>query len=182
MFHVRSPKSALVASLLVAACAAPALAGASLDIRPSTCPNLVERHARPLLALALVSDADFVVPRVDIDHATLELSRTDGVGGAIAPLVVFPASLMTDVAAPSVSGMCSTFGVDGIPDLRMLFSRANLFRQLELGSLPPNASIELCLSGQTGDGTPFNVCDIAIVTSVARIDGPGDLGSLPRRR
>ena len=190
MSHFRSLKSALIIfSLLVAAGAAPALAGASLDIRPSVCPNLISRNARTVLPVALVSDVDFVVSRLDIDTATLELSRADGVGGIAKPIVrrtFRPATRLVDVAAPAVSGMCSTFGADGIRDLSIVFGQANVVSELELRNLPLNSFVELCLSGQTGDGTPFSACDHVIVSEFRLFATPppddDDLGTLPRLR
>jgi len=166
MFYFRSPKPALIILLLVAASAAPALAGASLDIRPSECPNLIDRGTFGRFPVALVSDYDFVVSRVGVDVGSLELRRADGVGGSARPIIFRRNTLIVDVAAPAVAGMCSTFGVDGLRDLRVYFGQRRVVRQLQLHTLPVNASIELCLSGQVRDGTPFDVCDHAIVTDV----------------
>ncbi len=87
MSHFRSPKSALIILLLAAASAAPALAGASLDIRPSECPNLIDRGTFGRFPVALVSDYDFVVSRVGVDVGSLELRRADGVGGSARPII-----------------------------------------------------------------------------------------------
>lgn len=174
MSNCRNSKSALIICLLIVVCATPAaLAGASLDIRPSVCPNLINRDVRGILRVALVGDVDFVVSHVEL--ASLELSRADGVGGSVAPWLSqhrpFRARLV-DIAAPAVSGLCSTFGADGIRDLRILFGQAAVVTRLELGALEPNATVEICLSGQTTDGTSFSACDHAIVTALSDLTPP----------
>ena len=84
MSNCRNSKSALIICLLIVVCATPAaLAGASLDIRPSICPNLINRDVRGILPMVLVGDVDFVVSHVNL--ASLELSRADGVGGSVTP-------------------------------------------------------------------------------------------------
>lgn len=186
MSHSCNSKSALIVCLLIVVCATPvALAGASLDIRPSVCPNLINRDVRGILRVALVGDVDFVVSHVEL--ASLELSRADGVGGGIAPRLgqrrPFLARLV-DIAAPAVSGMCSTFGADGIRDLRVLFGQAAVVSRLELGALAPNATVEICLSGQTTDGTTFSACDHAIVTALSDLTSPEfrDIETFPLRQ
>ena len=178
-------KSALIVCFLIVACAAPAvLAGPSLDIRPSICPNLVNRDVRGLLPVALVGDVDFVVSHVDL--ASLRLSRADGVGGSVTPLPSPRRRFagLVDVAAPPVSGMCSTLGADGIRDLRILFGQASVVTRLELGALEPNATVEICLSGQTRGGTPFSACDHAIVIALSDLTPPGlrDIATVPLGR
>lgn len=173
MSNCRNSKSALIICLLIVVCATPAaLAGASLDIRPSICPNLINRDVRGILPMVLVGDVDFVVSHVDL--ASLELSRADGVGGSVTPRPSPRRRLvrLVDIAAPAVSGLCSTFGADGIRDLRILFGQAAVVTRLELGALAPNATVEICLSGQTIDGTPFSACDHAIVTALSDLTPP----------
>lgn len=185
MSHSCNSKSALIICLLIVVCATPAaLAGASLDIRPSICPNLINRDGRGILPMVLVGDVDFVVSHVEL--ASLELSRADGVGGSVTPRPSRRRRLvrLVDVAAPSVSGMCSTFGADGIRDLRILFGQAAVVTRLELGALAPNATVEICLSGRTIDGTPFSACDHAIVTALSTLTSPEfrDIETFPLRQ
>jgi hypothetical protein len=177
----RSQKSTLIVLLVVAACATPALAGASLDIRPSTCPNLIYRNAQSVVVAALVSDVDFVVSRLDINFGSLELSRADGVGDSIKPFSFRRAGFLADVAAPADSEACSTLGVDGMRDLRLFFGQARLVRLLGLSEL--NGSVELCLSGQTGEGDAFNACDhvtmVGVKLRVTPDPDDDDLSPLP---
>ena len=157
MSYLRSPKSALIVLLLVAASVTPALAEASLDIRPSICPNPIHRNAIEIVTAALVGDVDFVISHLDIDMASLELRRADGVGDSVKPFRLRRRKFLGDVAAPSESGVCSTFGADGMLDLRLYFGQIRLVNQLELAEF--NGSIELCLSGRTGEGDAFVACD-----------------------
>lgn len=169
---------------LVALCAfSPSFAEPTLDVRPSVCPNLLNRDVRTLFRVALVSDVDFVAWRADF--STLELSRADGVGTAVSPMGsgLRRASRIRDVAAPASSSMCSTFGVDGLQDLVLSFPQAAVTRALELGGVPANSSVEVCLSGQLAiTGQPFNVCDTVLVTEFPDLirQGLDDVGSLPR--
>jgi hypothetical protein len=162
----RSPKSAPIVLLLLAASAMPALAGASLDIRPSVCPNLVHRYQPGILVAALVSDVDFVISYRDIDISSLRLRRADGLGGSVRP-IYFRRNFLIDVAAPAESNACSTFGVDGMVDLRLFFGQVRLVSALDLGDF--KGSLDVCLSGRTSDGTAFNACDqITMVGSKIR--------------
>jgi len=172
MSHFCDSRFALFVCLLIVACATPAaLAGPSLDIRPSICPNFLDRDGNTSFAVALVGDPDFIVSRLDIDFASLRLTRADGVGGSVRPMLRPRSRKMAprliDVAAPRISDMCSTFGADGIRDLKVRFGQYRVVRRLELGTVPLNTTVELCLSGQTGDGTPFDVCDDVIIISLA---------------
>jgi len=155
--HFRSQKSALIVLLLVAASVTPALAEASLDIRPSVCPNLIHRNHPEIVGAALVGDVDFVIAHLDINISSLELRRADGVGGSVRPFNFQRRRFLRDVAAPSESGVCSTFGADGMLDMRLFFGQARLVNQLELGNF--KGSVDVCLSGRTGDGTAFDACD-----------------------
>lgn len=168
-----------IACILLVFCVGPAaFAGASLDIRPSACPNIVNRDARGLVAVVLVSDMDFAASRVDV--SSLQLTRGDGVGGTALPLPGRRGirAVALDLAAPAVSGMCSTFGVDGLVDLRLMFGQAQIVDNLELAAVAPNTTVELCLSGQSFTGTPFSVCDDVIVVELAPLFRPrlDDLG------
>ena len=171
MSHFCDSRFALFVCLLIVACATPAaLAGPSLDIRPSICPNFLDRDGSTSFAVALVGDPDFIVSRLDIDFESLRLSRADGVGGSsralLRPRSLKMATRLVDVAAPRVSDLCSTYGADGIRDLRVRFGQARIVRRLELDTVPLNSTVALCLSGQTGDGTPFDVCDDVIIISL----------------
>jgi len=183
MSRFRSPLFPLFVLLLVAATAAPALAGPSLDIRPSVCPNLIDRSGSGYLPMAAVSSADFDFSRVGFVRGSLALRRADGVGGSVPPIYRRSGAVLLDVAAPAPEGLCSTFGVDGLRDLYTVFRNRRVVRALELRNLPMNHSLELCLSGQVLDGTSFDVCDTVVVTDLAIFaDQPRDddiIGELP---
>jgi len=183
MSHARIPKSALIVLFLVVASAAPALAEASLDIRPSACPNLLNVRRPGYLPMALVSDRDFVASRVGVDPGSLELSRGDGMGGFARPLTSRGAISLSDVAAPAVGGMCSTFGADGLRDLKVLFGQSDVAKRLHLRNLPAYSSVELCLSGEIADGSSFNVCDDVLLINfrlfATEPDDDDNIGELP---
>jgi hypothetical protein len=148
--------------LFVVCLAAPAtFAGASLDIHPSRCPNVANLGARPMMRVAIVADTDFVASQVDF--TTLEMTRADGVGGSVTPIEGRLRFRIADVAAPAPSEECSTFGADGLYDMRAVFRQSEVVEQLRLGDVPENTVVELCVSGQTRDGSPFEACDQVIV-------------------
>lgn len=177
-----APAAALVC--LFALCAfSPALAEPTLDVRPSVCPNLLNRDARTLFRVALVSDADFVAWRADF--STLELSRADGVGNPVTPVQRSrrPSTRARDVAAPANASMCSTFGVDGRRDLVLFFRQGAVTQAFELDGVVPNSTLDVCLSGRLRfSGREFNACDTVLITEFPDMTRPGidDVGSLPR--
>ncbi|NIL99797.1 MAG: hypothetical protein GTN89_02365 [Acidobacteria bacterium] len=176
MCFARGISSALTIFVLVVAAAAPALAEASLDIRPNTCPNLIDRYSQGIVTVALVSDLDFVAARVGINHSTLRMRRADGMGGSLQPAFFRRGPQYIDVSAPSVEGLCSISGPDGIRDLVLFFGQQRLVRNLHLRFLPPDQEITLCLTGETWGGTELEFCDDVIVTDfqLFAIDPFGD--------
>ena len=91
------------------------------------------------------------------------LSRADGVGGSVAPYEGPPGphSEFEDVATPFYGELCDCHELegDGITDLSMKFKTDNVVANLLLNELSPGALVELVVSGELLDGTPFAVQD-----------------------
>ena len=101
-----------------------------------------------------------------IDLASLQLSRADGVGGSVAPLP--QQSQFSDVATPFEGELCDCHELedDGVLDLEMMFSRPWIVVTLELNALPGGAFVELVVSGALVDGTPFNASDCIVLVPI----------------
>lgn len=183
MSLTRGRIASLTILALVALAATPALAGASLDIRPSTCPNIIDQTRRGVVPVALVGDVDFVVAREGIDVFSLRLARGDGVGATVRPTTFRSrAPQLVDVAAPAVGDSCSIFGADGILDYQLYFRQQWTVRRLQLDVLPHGHALDLCLSGQTLAGDPFEVCDEVTITDfglLAEQPDDGEVMDLP---
>jgi len=132
-----------------------------LDIKPGSCPNPLNRNSHGVLPVAIVGSADFDVTQIDVD--TLVLTRADGVGGGVTPLMgpPGPGIRVEDVATPFEGEPCDCheLGSDGIDDLSMKFNTETLVAELELDDLPGGAMVELIVSGALSDGTPFSAAD-----------------------
>jgi hypothetical protein len=142
-----------------------------MDIKPGDCPNPLNVASRGLLPVALVGTAD--VPAADVDLATLALGRADGAGGTVPAQIGpgAPSPQIVDVASvnPGTGCACNGGGTDGVDDLMLKFSTAELADVLELDAETPGAEVELRLTGQRLDGFPFEATDcILIVPPVIR--------------
>jgi hypothetical protein len=147
---------------------APPAAAVCLDVKPGSCPNPVNAGSRGFIPIALVGSADFDV--LDVDVASLVLSRADGVGGSVMPWEGPPGPHTTidDVATPVCGDdaepcACTTDGADGIDDLLMHFSTWEAAAALELSDVPGGTELQLCLSGTLLDGTAFEACDCILM-------------------
>ena len=133
----------------------------NLDIKPGSCPNPVNPRSRGVVPVALVGSLGFDVATVDPDSLTL--ARADGVGGSVSPLSGRgdPGIVIEDFVTSFGDEPCGchALGGDGIDDLSLKFSTAEICRALELNVLPRGKTIELVLRGTMLDGTTFEVAD-----------------------
>ncbi len=138
---------------------------AQLDIKPGSCPNPVNPRSRGVVPMAIVGGDTFDVTQIDV--GTLKLRRADGVGGIAAPLSGPPGPGITtdDVATPFTGDLCDCHELDGdgIDDLLLKFSTAELARAFQLSELPSGASMMLTLSGSLVDGTAFEASDCVVI-------------------
>jgi hypothetical protein len=136
---------------------------ASMDVRPGSCPSPFNPNGRGVLGVALVGAPELDVALVD--ETSLLLTRTDGIGGAVAPNEgpSGPGSVLADVASgASVEPCeCGPSGGDGIDDLLLFFRSDQLDQALQLDGLGGGTSLPLTLTGNLLDGTPFAATDCA---------------------
>ena len=147
---------------------------ACLDIKPGSCPNSFNRGSHGVLPVA--------VPGMDaldaamIDVGSVLISRADGVGGSVAPHEGPPGphSVLADVATPFDGQRCECdeLGGDGILDLSMKFKTDAVVAALELDDLDAGALVELVVSGNLVNGTPFQASDCI------RLVPPGTAGAM----
>ncbi len=141
-----------------------------LDIKPGSCPNPVNPKSKGVVPVAIVGGLDFDVATVDPDSLTL--ARADGVGESVSPLSARrgPGIVIKDVATPFVGEPCACheLGGDGMDDLALKFSTADMSRAFQLDGLPRGTTIELVLRGTLQDGTTFEGVDCIVIPGTER--------------
>ena len=126
-----------------------------LDIKPGSCPNPVEVKGGGVLPVALVGTPNFDVTQVDT--ATLQLVRADGIGGSVAPSKI----AYEDAATPFDGELCDchTLKGDGTQDLSLKFNKKAVVSSLQLKGEPNFSFVQLTLTGFLVNGTPFEASD-----------------------
>lgn len=136
-----------------------------LDIKPGSCPNPFNTNSNGVTPISLVGTMDFDMMNVDL--STLAISRGDGVGGSLAPIMGPPGphTVLEDNATPFEGDACDCHELqgDGIIDVAMKFYSAQLSTTLELGAVPNGESVELVVSGLFLDGTAFTASDCVVI-------------------
>ncbi len=142
---------------------------ANLDIKPGSCPNPFNPKSQGVLPVALVGTSTFSV--TDVVLESLQLARSDGVGGSVPPLFGPPGPhpVFADVATPFTGAPCdcNTLGADGIVDLELKFKTQDLVQALQLLSVPPGAKVSLVLTGQLANGLRFKAEDCITIVPPA---------------
>jgi hypothetical protein len=141
--------------------APPPSTSAYLDIKPGSCPNAFNRTSKGVLPVALLGTDTFDVS--DVDVASLELARSDGVGGSVAPHEGPPGPhTVIDDVATVLEGEpceCSEDGGDGHDDLSIKFKSRDVADELDLDDFERGDTVELTVSGTLLDGTAFEAND-----------------------
>jgi len=149
-----------------------AKAAVSVDIRPGGCPNNVSLSSRGYLQVAFVGTADFDAGRIDI--STIELSRSDGVGGSVTPNdgPPGPRSVVQDLTAPFTGETCgcASLSPDGFDDLVASFPVEAMVEVLELAAEPRGTPVSLNLSAVLLDGTAISATDCVRLVGQQRLD------------
>jgi hypothetical protein len=137
----------------------------SLDIKPGSCPNPLNRNSNGVLPVALLGTDTFDVTLVDL--ASIQLYRADGVAGSVTPLEgpPGPRSVVEDVGTIFEGDLCDCHDLrgDGFDDLSMKFNKSKVVEILELDDLEAGSYVELVLSGFLLDGTPFSASDCILL-------------------
>jgi cysteine-rich repeat protein len=135
-----------------------------LDIKPRSCPNPYNPSSSGVMPVSLLGAAGFDVASVDL--SSLRLSRADCVGNSVAP----KRSTYEDAATPFPGDPCEchTLGPDGLVDLSLKFTTADVVGALQLGGIPPGNAAEVVLSGKLTDGCEFIATDCLTRTAVGK--------------
>lgn len=138
--------------------------GMTLDIQPRRCPNRLTGDEQFVNA-AIVSVGGFDVR--EIRPKTLKLSRVDNMGNAVAPILDARDRRPTveDVTSPVVGEPCDcAFArADGVKDLVIRFDGDETWKGLKLGRTRRGETVQVKLTGQLRDGTPFELNDCVTV-------------------
>ncbi|MHC4770011.1 MAG: hypothetical protein ACYTEI_15075, partial [Planctomycetota bacterium] len=133
--------------------------------RPGSCPNPLNRTSNGVLPMGLLGTGAFDVSEVDI--SSLVLFRADGEGGSVVPIEGPPGphTVLEDVGTPFGGELCDCheLGGDGITDVSMKFGTQGTVEALFLDDLANGEVIELVLTGQLLNGSPFTVSDCAMI-------------------
>lgn len=124
---------------------------ASLDIKPTSCPNPQQVNRKGWLPVALVGSAGFDVSLVDV--STVVLKRSDGVGGSVSP----SNHSYEDVATPFEGELCDCheLGADGTLDLSLKFDNTLVRSALLLDAVANGTALRLRVEGLLLDESPF---------------------------
>ena len=130
----------------------------SLDVKPGSCPNPLNRSSHGVLPVALLGAEDFDVTQIDV--SSVRLVRADGAGTEVAPNEGPPGphSVFEDVGTPFAGEEwcdCHGYGGDGIIDLSMKFRTDDVVEALQLNDLSNGDWVELAITGSLLDGSEF---------------------------
>ncbi len=145
---------------------------AGIDIKPGSCPNMWNPRSNGVLKVAILGGSEDLDVAA-IDKTTLAIARADGVGGSAPPNDGPPGpkgAVLADVATPFLGSVndCHELEGDGVPDLQLTFRSDDVASALEMDGLPKGALVQLVVSGQLLDGTPFEASGDAV-----RLVAPG---------
>ena len=121
----------------------------AFDIKPGACPNPFNVKAKGKLPAAILGTATFDATYVD--PATVRLQ------GSVEPIWYEHGDVSTPVGAGSDPCACNELGPDGYTDLKLKFLRQDVVDVL--GPFEDGDEIELTLTGELMDGTPFSRTD-----------------------
>jgi hypothetical protein len=142
--------------------------GPGLDLKPGACPNAFNAKSHGVITAVIVGTRDLDATQVDV--GSLRLGRADGTGETIAPIAGPPGPhphLIDIATAPGdiEACECPPTGPDGRPDLMLKFDSEDLAHVLELLGLPHGTTVQLELSGELFDDTPFAVDDCLMIVN-----------------
>jgi hypothetical protein len=124
----------------------------ALDIKPESCPNPFNVKAQGRLPVAVLSTDAFDATYIDV--GTVRLECPDGYAEPIWDRI---GDVATPVGGDPDPCDCTEEGPDGYMDLKLKFYRQDIVAVL--GSVDDGDEVELTLTGQMMDGTPFAVSD-----------------------
>ncbi|HWJ30663.1 MAG TPA: hypothetical protein VNS32_29285 [Flavisolibacter sp.] len=115
-----------------------------LDIKPGSCPNVLNVNSNGVIPVAILGKSDFDVNSIDLSSIKLQ-----GVSAL--------RSSLEDVGSPVVNRKttcdCSIAGADGFKDLSLKFDTKDIVEKL--GTIKDGDNITLTITGKLKDGTPI---------------------------
>lgn len=134
-----------------------------LDIKPGSCPNPLTPMSQGVIPAALLGSATFDLSQVDVSTLALE---------GVAPIRVSIDDVGSPIADPKDDCDCEGSAPDGFDDLTLKFDTQDIISAL--GPLTGGDVIELTLTGELLDGTPFTASDCMRVNRTGPPNGtPG---------
>jgi hypothetical protein len=137
-----------------------------LDIKPGSCPNPWNRNGNGVLPVAVVGTEELDVLEINPSGVQLCLPGEDPadpnaacVGPNEGP--PGPRTVIEDVATPFAGELCDCHELegDGFDDLSLKFKTQEVVAALGLDALPAGDLVELVVTGNLIDGTPFEGSD-----------------------
>lgn len=133
----------------------------SLDVKPGSCPNPINAKKgckSGVVTVALVGDGQF--DPADVDLASLELVRADGLGSAAFPY----SAKVDDVATPFTGDLCGCHCLkgDGADDLKLKFKSSEIVKAFQLDKEKNKTEVRVTLRGSLLDGTSFSASDCVV--------------------
>jgi hypothetical protein len=132
---------------------------ATFDFNVKACPNGFTPVTTGSVDVALLSTPLFIASK-RVVPASIQISRTN-VPGSLKPASISILDVGTAVAANW--GECNSAALDGLPDLRLRFSKAAMVQTLGLGSIKPGTPVDVLLTGITKDGKPWAQRDVIVI-------------------
>jgi dipeptidyl aminopeptidase/acylaminoacyl peptidase len=124
------------------------------DIKPGSCPNLVNLKSKGVLPVAVLGTEEFNITTINL--LSIRLQGVAALRGSI-----------EDVGTPYADPMdecdCSTGAEDGFADLTLKFDAQELLGAL--GSVSDGEIVVLTLTGELSDGTPIEGKDCITILS-----------------
>ncbi len=125
-----------------------------MEVAPGSCPKTFALHGQAVLPIVLFGSA--AVDVASVDPGSVTLSRTGGIGGAVAPSAAPPHAVLGDVGAPTGADCdCHALAPDGIQDLTLFFPVDAMVLALELDTVP----VKVVVRGALATGQPFVATD-----------------------
>jgi len=122
-----------------------------IDIKPGSCPNKLNMDGKGILTVAVLGTEDLDVTAIDTASVRLE---------GIAPI----RSSLNDVAGPVLDREdvcdCTNDRKDGFDDLVLKFTKSEVLEVF--GEVPDGETLELMLTGDLTNGTPFEGKDCIV--------------------
>ncbi len=135
-------------------CSSTCTVEAVCDVMPGSCPNRIGPFFvfGGSIPVSLLGTATFDVS--DVDASTVRLALAGHPGRSISPS---EAPVVEDTGTPFAGTPCDCHALqaDGIDDLSMLFLLADVLVDLGVGRLSDRTEVELVVTGELIDGTPF---------------------------